>query len=79
MFKKTSEQLVTELVNANIIKSDDRELYEYGFRQAFTSLLNLITTLALGLAFDCVVQNLVFFYPMYYSEVIPEDIMLILR
>lgn len=43
-----------------IIKSDDRELYVYGFNQGLTILLNLVTTLGIGLLFGSTVQLVVF-------------------
>lgn len=60
MFAKTAKQLVVHLEENQIIKSDDRELYVYGFNQGLTILLNLVTTLGIGLLFDSTVQLVVF-------------------
>ena len=60
MFAKTAKQLVVYLEENQIIKSDDRELYVYGFNQGLTILLNLVTTLGIGLLFDCTLQLVVF-------------------
>ena len=60
MFAKTAKQLVVHLEENRIIKSDDRELYVYGFNQGLTILLNLVTTLGIGLLFDSTVQLVVF-------------------
>lgn len=60
MFAKIAERITEELEDNQIIKSEDRELYVYGFNQGITILLNLITTLCIGLLFGCVVELLVF-------------------
>lgn len=60
MFAKTAKQLVVHLEKNQIIKSDDRELYVYGFNQGLTILLNLVTTLGIGLLFGSTVQLVVF-------------------
>lgn len=60
MFAKTAKQLVVHLEKNQIIKSDDRDLYVYGFNQGLTILLNLVTTLGIGLLFDSTVQLVVF-------------------
>lgn len=60
MFVKIAERITEELEDNQIIKSEDRELYVYGFNQGITILLNLITTLCIGLLFGSVVELLVF-------------------
>lgn len=44
----------------HIIKHDDRELYIYGFNQGLNILLNLITTLVVGLLFHNILEVAIF-------------------
>ena len=44
----------------HIIKHDDRELYVYGFNQGLNILLNLITTLVVGLLFRNILELAIF-------------------
>lgn len=46
--------------NNHIIEHDDRELYVYGFNQGLNILLNLITTLVVGLLFHNVLELAIF-------------------
>lgn len=64
MFAKAAERLADALEESEIIKHDDRELYTYGFNQGMTILLNVVTTLVVGLVFHCAVQ-LVMYMVMY--------------
>lgn len=67
MFSRISKLITDELEENQTIKHEERELYEYGFRQGFTALLNIFTTLAIGLLFGCLLQNiafLVFYIPL---------------
>ena len=43
-----------------IIKHDDRELYVYGFEQGISIVLNVITTLLIGLIFNTFFQLVIF-------------------
>lgn len=56
MFAKISEQLTESLEQNEAIRSEDRELYTYGFKQGLIILLNLATTLIIGLIFGKVLQ-----------------------
>ncbi len=60
MFARIAERITEELEDNQIIKSEDRELYAYGLNQGITIILNMITTLCIGLLFGCVVELLVF-------------------
>lgn len=60
MFAKTAKQLAVHLEENQIIKSDDRELYVYGLNQGLSILLNIGTTLGIGLLFGTVSQLVVF-------------------
>lgn len=60
MFAKTAEWLTESMENNHIIEHDDRELYVYGFNQGLNILLNLITTLVVGLLFHNVLELAIF-------------------
>lgn len=60
MFAKVAKQLAVHLEENQIIKSDDRELYVYGLNQGLSILLNIVTTLGIGLLFGTVLQLVVF-------------------
>lgn len=60
MFAKIAEKLADSLEENEIIKHDDRELYVYGLDQGFSIILNIITTLLIGLIFNTFFQLVVF-------------------
>ena len=60
MFKNSADKITQVLVESNIIRSDERELYSYGFNQGLTILLNLLTALVIGLFFNCVLEIIIF-------------------
>lgn len=60
MFTKIAEKLANNLEENQIIKHDDRELYVYGFNQGLNILLNLITTLVVGLLFRNILELAIF-------------------
>lgn len=60
MFARIAERITEELEDNQIIKSEDRELYAYGLNQGIIIILNMITTLCIGLLFGCIVELLVF-------------------
>lgn len=49
MFECIAEQMTQSLINAQIIENEGREIYRYGIQQGLTMILNLLTTLAIGL------------------------------
>ncbi|MDE7104637.1 MAG: accessory gene regulator B family protein [Ruminococcus sp.] len=57
---KVAEKLADSLEENEIIKHDDRELYVYGLDQGFSIILNIITTLLIGLIFNTFFQLVVF-------------------
>lgn len=61
MFAKLAERVTKELESNKKIKSEDRELYQYGIEQGIMILLNMITALVIGLIFHCL------FYVMIFS------------
>ena len=48
-----------KLANNNIINSEDRELYSYGLKQGMIMLINLLTTLAIGLVFNMLAESVI--------------------
>ncbi len=60
MFTKIAEKFANNLEENQIIKHDDRELYVYGFEQVLSIILNIITTLLIGLIFNTFFQLVVF-------------------
>lgn len=60
MFTKISEKIVNRLICKNIIKNDDRDIYQYGLDRFFTICLNILTILILGIIFNQIIQSIVF-------------------
>lgn len=60
MFAKLAERIAEELESNKKIKSEDRELYQYGIEQGIMILLNVITALAIGLIFHCLFYVVIF-------------------
>lgn len=48
MFAKLAEYLTQQLENENVISSDKRELYRYGFQNGMILTLNFITSILIG-------------------------------
>ena len=60
MFAKLAERVTEELESNKKIKSEDRELYQYGIEQGIMILLNMITALVIGLIFHCLFYVVIF-------------------
>ena len=64
MLERLSEKFAGKLVSAGIISEADTDVYVYGFFQAVMLLLNVITTLLLGILFQqlllCMLLNAVY-------------------
>ena len=62
MFERLSEKLTGKLIRAGIISETDTDVYVYGFFQLAMMLLNIVTTLFLGILFQllipCILLNL---------------------
>ena len=52
--------IIDQFIKNDIISSDDKELYSYGLHQGMILLLNIITTILIGLAFGMAWQSFVF-------------------
>lgn len=61
MFTEVSERLTQSLITNQIIQSDNRELYRYGIQQGLTMILNLATTLLIGVLCGMLWQSIVFY------------------
>lgn len=64
MLERLSEKFAGKLVSAGIISEADTDVYVYGFFQAVMLLLNVVTTLLLGIIFQllipCILLNLAY-------------------
>ena len=47
-----TQKLISSLIDNNIIKKEDAEIYSYGLKQMIFIALNLITTIFIGLIFN---------------------------
>ena len=67
MFKKTACKITQRLCEKGIISESDFDLYEYGFNMGITVLLNLISTIVIGVIVGKVFESiafLVFYIPL---------------
>lgn len=51
MFVRASEYITQQLENENVISSDKRELYRYGFQNGMILTLNFVTSILIGVIF----------------------------
>lgn len=58
MFAKVSEYLTQQLENENVISSDNRELYRYGFQNGMILTLNFVTSILIGVIVGKVVDSI---------------------
>ncbi len=61
-----TSKFVNRLINNNIIKKEDAEIYSYGFKEMIFIILNLITTLFIGALFNKVF-GIILFMIMYIA------------
>ena len=54
------EVLTKKLVDFQIIKDEDKELYSFGFQQGIVLLYNLITMIVIGFVFNMVWESIIF-------------------
>ena len=67
MFKKTVCKIMQHLCEKGIISESDFDLYAYGFNMEITDLLNLISTIVIGVIVGKVFESiafLVFYIPL---------------
>ena len=64
MLEKLSEKFAGKLVSAEVISEADADVYMYGFFQAVMLIINVITTLLLGIIFQslipCILLNIAY-------------------
>jgi accessory gene regulator B len=60
MFQKTSASITDNLVKSGTITSADKEIYLFGIQQGFAILLNILTTIVIGLLLGVLWQILLF-------------------
>ncbi|GMQ64737.1 accessory gene regulator ArgB-like protein [Vallitalea maricola] len=60
MIYEFSNKISSKLIDKNIIKEDDKEVYTYGFEIIISSLLILIGMVILGIIFRCLLKVIVF-------------------
>ena len=61
MLEKLSERFTEKLVSLGIVQKEDAEIYSFGFFQLFMMLINVVTTIFLGVVFrqfwQCLLLN----------------------
>lgn len=55
-----SGKIAESLTNSGIITTEDKELYEYGLHHGLLMIINILTTVVIGLLFKMVWQSFVF-------------------
>ncbi len=64
MLERLSEKFAGRLIQAGIITEEDTDVYTYGFFQSVMMILNIVTTLILGIVFQllipCIILNLAY-------------------
>ncbi len=61
MFNSIAVRIADKLIEYNTINSDDRDIYEFGINQIFTTFLNLITVLIIGTLMHSIKESVFFF------------------
>lgn len=65
MTTSVPEKIVNSLINNGAVPQEDKELYEFGIRQGIMFLLNILTTVVIGLAVGMFWQSVVFLIVYY--------------
>lgn len=60
MFYQASERIAKKLVQNNTISSENKPIYQYGIQQGFTIGLNILTTFAIGVVFQMIIESFLF-------------------
>lgn len=58
--KQLTNKFILILINRNIIKEEDKEIYSYGFNQILFMILNFITILTVGILFNMLFETIIF-------------------
>ncbi len=54
------EKVVNQLINAGVINKEDKELYTYGLEQGLLIVINILTTMLIGIVLGMVWQSILF-------------------
>jgi accessory gene regulator B len=60
MRKKITEQILEFLEKQEIIEASERELYRYGINQVLLFVVNMFTTILIGVMMDMIVESILF-------------------
>lgn len=63
--KQLTDKFILVLINRNIIKEEDKEIYSYGFNQILFIMLNFITILIIGILFNMLFETIIFIITIY--------------
>jgi len=61
MISKIAKQLVAALYSKSVIKDDEVELYTYGLFILLSHLMYFLISLAIGIAFQIIIESILFF------------------
>ena len=60
--EKFSLKLIEFFVSNDLIKNEDKEIYEYAANIILSSLIHIATVMILGLCFNLFIESLVFYF-----------------
>ena len=60
--EKFSSKFVEFFVSNNLIKNEDKEIYEYAFNIILSSLIHIATVMIIGLCFNLFIESLAFYF-----------------
>lgn len=60
--EKFSSKLIEFFVSNDLIKNEDKELYEYAVNIILSSLIHIATVMIIGLCFNLFIESLVFYF-----------------
>ena len=60
--EKFSSKFVEFFVSNNLIKNEDKEIYEYAFNIILSLLIHIATVMIIGLCFNLFIESLVFYF-----------------
>lgn len=61
MLNKLSEKFISYLLDKGVVKTEDREIYQFGFYQLLVFLCNIIVALVIFWWFDLFIEGLIFY------------------
>lgn len=63
--EKFSSKFVEFFVSNNLIKNEDKEIYEYAFNIILSLLIHIATVMIIGLCFNLFIESLAFYFFFY--------------